>query len=141
MAVELTDAQANRQKLRLASVRLDLRIAYAKALLAWVGNPELRRLGRPIVTVGYRSAAEQAELYAQGRTKPGFIVTYKRAGESKHNQRPAEALDVAFMLSNGQVSWSAELLRRFAQLMKAANANVRWGGDWVKFKDRPHFEL
>ncbi len=32
-----------------------------------------------------RTAAEQNELYAQGRTKPGSIVTYAKAGQSMHN--------------------------------------------------------
>ncbi|GAB3843188.1 M15 family metallopeptidase [Hymenobacter jeollabukensis] len=141
MAAKLTEAQAARQALRLASVRLELRQAYAKALLRWLQDPALVRLGRPIVTEGYRSPAEQDALYAQGRTKPGTIVTYKQGGTSKHNRQPAEAFDVAFLLSSGQVSWSSELLRRFARLMKAANPAIRWGGDWNQFKDNPHFEL
>lgn len=141
MAGQLTSAQAARQAARLAPVCMELKKAFAKALLMWLGTPELLRLGRPIIVEGYRSPAEQDELFTQGRTKPGLIVTYKRGGESKHNLVPAQALDVAFLLDNGQVSWSAELLRRFAQLMKAASAQVHWGGDWPGFKDRPHFEV
>lgn len=34
---------------------------------------------------GYRSPERQTALYAQGRTTPGRIVTYARAGESLHN--------------------------------------------------------
>lgn len=34
---------------------------------------------------GLRSFAEQNELYAQGRTKPGPIVTNVRGGYSNHN--------------------------------------------------------
>ncbi|GAA4027980.1 hypothetical protein GCM10022409_10010 [Hymenobacter glaciei] len=139
--VGLNKEQAGRQALRLAGVRVELRAAFARALLAWAARPELARLGRPIVTEGYRSPAAQDALYEQGRTKPGNVVTYKRGGESKHNAVPARALDVAFLLSNGQVSWSAKLLTKFAQLMKAADARVGWGGDWPKFKDRPHFEV
>lgn len=139
--VTLTKAQLARQAARLAGVHKELRVAFGRALAAWQARPELARLGRPIVTEGYRSAAEQERLYAQGRTAPGPIVTYKRGGESKHNLVPARALDVAFLLAGGQVSWSAELLRRFAQLMKAASPAVRWGGDWPGWKDRPHFEV
>ncbi|WP_234988694.1 M15 family metallopeptidase [Hymenobacter daecheongensis] len=68
-------------------------------------------------------------------------MTYKRGGESKHNKLPTPALDVAFILPDGEVSWSGLLLSKFARLMKAADARVRWGGDWPGFKDRPHFEV
>ncbi|MNC30597.1 Peptidoglycan L-alanyl-D-glutamate endopeptidase CwlK precursor [compost metagenome] len=40
-----------------------------------------------IITQGYRSKAEQDGLYAQGRTKPGSIVTNARGGYSYHNYR------------------------------------------------------
>lgn len=40
--------------------------------------------------------AEQDEIYAQGRTKPGPIVTNARGGESYHNY--ALALDVVLLL-------------------------------------------
>ena len=83
----------------------------------------------------------QDELYTQGRTAPGPIVTYKRGGESSHNVLPAVALDVAFVLPGGEVSWSGLLLSKFARVMKAADARVRWGGDWPGFKDQPHFEV
>ena len=45
------------------------------------------------------------------------------------------------MLADGEVSWSGFLLSKFARLMKAADVQVRWSGDWLKFKDRPHFEV
>ncbi len=141
MGVELSKAQAVRQANRLATVRADLRSAYERALLKWLGQPELMRLGRPIVTEGYRSSADQDKLYEQGRSRPGAVVTYKRGGQSRHNLVPARALDVAFLLSNGQVRWSRELLGQFARLMKAESTVVRWGGDWVNFKDWPHFEV
>ncbi|WP_410779729.1 M15 family metallopeptidase [Hymenobacter sp. ISL-91] len=25
--------------------------------------------------------------------------------------------------------------------MKVADARVHWGGDWARFRDRPHFEV
>ena len=70
------------------------------------------------------------------------MVTYKRGGESNHNfGPPTPALDVAFLLADGSVSWSGLLLSKFARLMQYADARVRWGGDWPSFKDRPHFEV
>ena len=93
------------------------------------------------MTESYRNAERQNELYAQGRTKPGPVVTFKLGGESRHNVLPSRAVDVAFLLADGSVSWSGLLLSKFARLVKAADARVRWGGDWAGFKDRPHFEV
>ena len=139
--VGLNEAQRARQVARLASVRPELREAYAVALRRWKGDPVLMALGLPFVSQGHRSAEMQDELYTRGRTAPGPVVTYKRGGESKHNSLPSRALDVAFLLADGEVSWSATLLEKFARLMKAADARVHWGGDWPGFKDRPHFEV
>ncbi|GAB2784664.1 hypothetical protein GCM10027175_24060 [Hymenobacter latericoloratus] len=127
--------------MRLAQAAPHLAAAYAHALSRWLGDPVLSLLGRPIITECYRSPERQNELYAQGRSKPGPIVTYKRGGESNHNQGPpTPAIDVAFVLADGSVSWSGLLLRKFARLMKYADARVVWGGDW-KMQDRPHFEV
>ena len=137
----MSSVQSVRQAARLADVRPELAAAYQVALRRWSGDPVLRLLGLPIVTEGHRSAAAQDELYTRGRSTPGPVVTYKRGGESNHNTLPSRALDVAFLLPDGEVSWSGLLLSKFARLMKAADARVRWGGDWLKFKDQPHFEV
>ena len=133
--------QAARQVTRLASVRPELHEAYALALRRWMGDPVLMALGLPFVSEGYRSVTAQDELYTHGRTAPGPVVTYKRGGESNHNHWPSWALDVAFLLPDGSVSWSPTLLSKFARLMKAGDVRVRWGGDWAEFKDNPHFEV
>ncbi|MED0738884.1 M15 family metallopeptidase, partial [Aneurinibacillus thermoaerophilus] len=57
-----------------------------------------------LITQGYRSIAEQNELYAQGRTKPGKIVTNAKGGTSYHNY--GLALDFALYTPDGkQVVW------------------------------------
>ena len=138
---QLTPLQQRTQATRLAQAVPCLAAAYEQALGRWLGDPVLRLAGRPIITECYRSAERQNELYAQGRTKPGLVVTYKRGGQSKHNLGPpTPALDVAFVLADGPVSWSGLLLSKFARLMKYADARVVWGGDW-KMLDRPHFEV
>ena len=137
----LSESQRQTQAVRLGQAVPALGAAYTEALRRWLGDPALRLLGRPIITESYRSPERQDELFEQGRSKPGPIVTYKRGGESNHNKRPTPALDVAFLLADGSVSWSGLLLSKFARLMKAADARVRWGGDWPKFKDFPHFEV
>ena len=138
---QLNGVQLKIQAARVGQAAPSLAAAYAQALARWLGDPVLRLAGRPIITECYRSPERQDELYKQGRSKPGPVVTYKRGGESKHNQLPAPALDVAFLLPNGEVSWSGLLLSKFARLMKAADARVHWGGDWPGFQDRPHFEV
>ena len=138
----LSEAQKRSQAARLAQTVPSIAAAYSQVLARWMGDPVLRLAGLPIVTESYRSPERQDELYRQGRSKPGPVVTYKRGGESKHNVMPSRALDVAFLLADGSVSWSGLLLSKFARLVKAADARVRWGGDFPgDFKDRPHFEV
>jgi peptidoglycan L-alanyl-D-glutamate endopeptidase CwlK len=137
----LTPAQVQSQAVRLRQAVPSLAAAYSEALRRWMGDPVLRLAGLPIITECYRSPERQDELFEQGRSKPGPVVTYKRGGESNHNKVPTPALDVAFLLVDGSVSWSGLLLSKFARLMKAADARVHWGGDWPGFKDRPHFEV
>jgi peptidoglycan L-alanyl-D-glutamate endopeptidase CwlK len=141
VAPVLSPTQIKTQAARLAQAVPYLAAAYSRALARWVGDPVLRLLGLPIVTESYRSPERQDELYTHGRSAPGPVVTYKRGGESNHNKLPAPALDVAFLLADGSVVWSGLLLSKFARLMKATDARVHWGGDWPKFKDRPHFEV
>lgn len=55
------------------------------------------------ITSTYRDYAEQAEIYAQGRSKPGKIVTYARPGDSWHNHR--RAFDFV-VINNGRMDWN-----------------------------------
>jgi peptidoglycan LD-endopeptidase CwlK len=67
---------------------------------------ELESAGyRAILTCTYRSNEEQARLYAQGRTRPGKIVTWAKPGRSLHNVMPARAFDIA-ILENGKLNWN-----------------------------------
>lgn len=90
------------------------------------------------VTDGYRSNEQQAELYAQGRTKPGLIVTHAKPGQSWHNY--GLAFDVAVM-SDGRWTWPNDmaLWERIGALGKSVG--LEWGGDFPEGQvDRPHFE-
>lgn len=90
----------------------------------------------PFLTDGYRSIERQNELYAQGRTKEGKIVTKAKGGESVHNYLPSCAFDIAFK-RDGHLDWRESLFRKFAVIAK--DEGLEWGGDW-KFKDMPHFQ-
>lgn len=89
------------------------------------------------ITETLRSNEEQEELYAQGRTKPGKIVTYAKPGESKHNH--GLAFDTAFRVSPGstKITWEGpwELVGQMGEQI-----GLEWGGRWKK-RDRPHFQL
>lgn len=85
------------------------------------------------VLEGLRTAARQKILFANGATK---------TMNSRH--LTGHAVDLAPMLG-GVVSWDWPLYHKLADIVKAAAAHedvpISWGGDWVTFKDGPHWEL
>lgn len=96
--------------------------------------------GVPIlITQGLRTIAEQDALHAQGRTKPGQIVTNARGGYSFHNF--GVAIDFCLLKPDGKsVSW--EVGRDWMIVVEIAKElGFEWGGDWTNFKDYPHFEM
>lgn len=80
----------------------------------------------PIVTEGVRSPERQAQLYAQGRTSPGQIVTNARPWESAHQY--GLAIDVTVRAGYGSAQ-QREVHRLFAAL-----------GFGVVTNDLPHGE-
>lgn len=106
------------------------------------------------VLEGVRTPARQRELYAQGRTKPGAIVTWTlKSNHFVGADGFGHAVDVAPIV-NGVIPWSDE--RAFdaisvAMFRAAAEVGValRWGADWDRDgiprergeTDSPHFEL
>ena len=93
-----------------------------------------------IVTCTYRSPEEQQALYAQGRSKPGQIVTMIDGVSqlSNHNHYPSRALDFAVLIS-GKLSWDPDVYRPMGKY--AVSQGLVWGGNWKTFKDYPHIEL
>lgn len=87
------------------------------------------------VACGYRGEQEQNEAYARGFSKLKFP-------QSKHNIKPSKAMD----LVPWPVDWkNIDRFKDLAAIVKQEAAKldvkVRWGGDWAKFRDYPHFEL
>jgi peptidoglycan LD-endopeptidase CwlK len=108
--------------------------------------------GRVMCRFAYviRTLAEQEALYAQGRTKPGKIVTNAKAGWSYHNY--GLAVDIVMIHDkdgNGSyetASWDQTIdldgdgISDWQEVVTIFKAHGwAWGGDW-KFKDAPHFE-
>ncbi len=87
------------------------------------------------VTDALRTDDEQNSLYAQGRTKPGLIVTGAKAGESYHNY--GLAIDVVEITNSGNVNYSTN----WSAIEKiGVNNGFSWGGSWLK-PDKPHFQM
>lgn len=97
-----------------------------------------------------RTFAEQDALFAQGRTKPGKVVTNAKGGQSYHNY--GLAIDIVLILDkdkNGTFETASWDLRsdfdgdNKADWMEVVQIFKRygfeWGGDW-KFVDAPHFQ-
>lgn len=90
-----------------------------------------------------RSAQEQADLYASGRTRPGPILTNARPGESLHNPQGdgmAWAFDAVPMLA-GKALWNDGL--RIATMGAAGEfVGLEWAGRWRgKLRERVHFQV
>ena len=83
------------------------------------------------VTETYRSQARQNQLYAQGRTTKGAIVTWTTT--SNHTGR--RAWDIA---CNGKILYDVNMLKKAGAV--ARELGITWGGSW-KSPDMPHFEV
>ena len=88
------------------------------------------------VISGLRTFAEQDELYAQGRTKPGPKVTNSRGGYSNHN------FGIAFDIGvfEGQ-KYLPESVKYKAVGVLGTDLGLDWGGNWTSIVDQPHFQL
>lgn len=102
------------------------------------------------ITDGVRTTPQQQALYAQGRTKPGLIVTNCDGVKSKSSHQPKAdgwgyAVDL-YPYYNGQVQLNDMVrLRAIAEHIlataKKMKIKIDWGGSWTRFRDYPHFEL
>jgi peptidoglycan LD-endopeptidase CwlK len=87
------------------------------------------------IICGHRTYEEQDELYAQGRTKHGNIVTKAKGGQSMHNF--GTAFDVGIFDGREYLGDSPD----YEKVGKIGEAlGLEWGGHW-KFIDEPHFQM
>lgn len=142
----IDDITLNRIKLLHPTIREQVKDLYVNRI-----SPALTSDWYCRFAYTYRSFEEQAELYAQGRTKlfdkDGKrlgIVTKAKPGTSMHNY----GLAIDIVLVNGK-SPSWDIVKDFDKDGKSdwmevidifKTAGWLWGGDW-KFKDYPHVEL
>ena len=95
-----------------------------------------------MLTCTFRSQQEQDELYEQGRTTPGQVVTWTR--NSQHTKR--NAFDIA-ILKDGKPTWDVKVSINDNDTPDYQEAGsigemvgLTWGGRW-KTPDFPHFQF
>lgn len=85
------------------------------------------------VTEGLRTPERQRKLVAAGAS---------RTMNSRH--LTGHAVDLAAVV-DGDVRWDWPLYHKLARVMRLAavevNVQIEWGGEWLRFKDGPHFQL
>lgn len=91
------------------------------------------------ITCSIRSIEEQKKMVAAGASK----TMRSRHLPGKTNKK-SHAVDLAVKL-DGKIKWDWPLYVDLAKKIKAAaraeKVPIEWGGDWVSFKDGPHFQL
>ena len=86
-----------------------------------------------VVTEGLRSRTRQQELVNKGASQ---------TMRSRH--LTGHAVDLA-AIADGELRWDWPLYYTIADAVKQAAHDlglpIEWGGDWISFKDGPHFQL
>lgn len=104
------------------------------------------------VIEGVRTPERQRDLYAQGRTKPGNIVTWTL--NSNHFRNARTGFGHAVDLLPAPYDWKATgpfdaVSRAMFRAAREIGCTIRWGADWDQDgkarergeSDSPHFEL
>lgn len=97
------------------------------------------------ITCGLRTVDEQNTLYAQGRTKPGPIVTNAKGGYSFHAYGLAIDFCWAYQSITGKyvvsdkTAWAVGPLHKKTRMF-FVNHGWESGANWKTLKDYPHLE-
>jgi peptidoglycan L-alanyl-D-glutamate endopeptidase CwlK len=101
-----------------------------------------------LIVEGVRTNERQQQLYAQGRTTPGPIVTMSQdTSQSAHGLRLVDGEPLAFAIDAvpctgpaGQATWQDhQSLALMANI--AEDLGLTWGGEWNHFPDPDHFQV
>ena len=92
-----------------------------------------------IITEGLRTKAYQDSLYAQGRTKPGVIVTNAPGNSYSSQHQWGIAFDIA--INDSKLLYNDKLIRKVAKIAKSKKVGLKWGGNWKSIVDNLHFYL
>lgn len=89
-----------------------------------------------LVTSTVRDLEYQAQLYEQGRTRPGSIVTNSKK-PTFHWDKAGLAFDFCKNVKGHEYDDDA-FFRKAAAIAK--KMGFSWGGDWRSFVDKPHIQ-
>ena len=119
----------------MASRRIeDLRAPFRLRAEAWQERCKAAGID-VLVYCTLRPNAEQDALYAQGRSKPGDIVTWAKGGQSAHNH--GLALDFVPLIG-GKPNWKPEAYA--AAVALAESEGMESASKWPRFKEWPHLQ-
>lgn len=94
----------------------------------------------------HRTPDDQFKLFKQGRifrngswVKVGAVVTHLDGfvKKSRHNNLPCTAFDVGIFKNNIYLGNSP----LYKHVKEGTRFGLDWGGNWVRFQDRPHLEM
>ncbi|MGL4248947.1 MAG: M15 family metallopeptidase [Lactococcus garvieae] len=85
----------------------------------------------------YRTEERQDYLYAQGRTRPGNIVTNAKGAERQSYHQWGLAVDIFQNLKGSE--YERSFLKTVGEI--AESIGFEWGGRWVGFQDTPHLQM
>lgn len=91
------------------------------------------------ITQGLRTKEDQDKLYAQGRTKPGSIVTNAKGSDYASQHQWGIAFDFGCPATSNKEFYNEDRMKKMAKIAK--DVGLAWGGDWSGFKDTPHLYL
>lgn len=86
-----------------------------------------------------RTVEEQDELYAQGRTKPGNIVTNAKGSSYSSMHLWGLAFDIYRNDGKGAYYDNDGFFTKVGKL--GQSIGLEWGGSWKSIVDKPHFQL
>jgi peptidoglycan LD-endopeptidase CwlK len=116
------------------SIREEVKTIVQECNEALTGRAQMR------ISQGLRTFAEQDALYAK-RPK----VTNAKGGQSVHNY--GFAVDIVMIIDGKTASWEnkkdwdGDNISDWDECVKIfAKHGWNWGGDWLSFKDMPHFD-
>lgn len=114
-------------------------------------HPRLQELAKKLVEEGkkqgliigisecFRTVAEQNDLYAQGRTKPGSIITNTPGSSYSSHHQWGTAFDIYRNDGNGAYNDSDGWFTKVGRI--GQKLGLEWGGSWTSPVDKPHFQL